>query len=132
MNRQKLLKNFNRCYDWEEKYLYIIELGEKYAILPASDQIDKYAVIGCQSRVWVKISLADEKVILSVNSDAAIVRGLAAMLLLLLQGMTLREIRNFDIAQALLPFDLKAQITPTRDQGMQAMLKKIYKQLDSL
>ena len=132
MDQQKLLKNFGRCHDWEEKYLYLIELGEKYATLPESDQVPKYTVTGCQSQVWIKVSVVDGKVLLSGNSDAAIVKGLVAMLLILLQQMSPAELMAFDINGVLDRLDLKQQITPTRNQGMAAMLTAIYSQLSSL
>ena len=132
MDQQKLLKNFGRCHDWEEKYLYLIELGEKYATLPESDQVPKYTVTGCQRQVWIKVSVVDGKVLLSGNSDAAIVKGLVAMLLILLQQMSPAELMAFDINGVLDRLDLKQQITPTRNQGMAAMLTAIYSQLSAI
>ncbi len=61
MDTDKLIKNFNRCIDWEDKYLYIISLGEKYALLPAEKQTEQYAIVGCQSSVWIDVKLIDFK-----------------------------------------------------------------------
>lgn len=131
MDQKKLLKNFGRCHDWEEKYLYLIELGERYATLPELEQLPQYTVTGCQSQVWIKVTLVDGKVQLNGNSDAAIVKGLVAMLLILLQQMSPSELIAFDIHGVLDQLDLKQQITPTRNQGMAAMLTAIYRQVNS-
>ncbi|MEF1172279.1 SufE family protein [Vibrio sinaloensis] len=52
MTPEKILRNFSRCADWEERYLYLIELGERLPAYPLDKQQDDYLVAGCQSQVW--------------------------------------------------------------------------------
>lgn len=69
--------------DWEERYRYIIDLGKQLPAFPADMQTPERIVHGCQSQVWLEIGFdADNsQVKLAVDSDALIVRGLAAMVL---------------------------------------------------
>ena len=52
-DKDKLLRNFSRCANWEEKYLYIIELGQRLAPLSAEEHIAQNIIQGCQSQVWI-------------------------------------------------------------------------------
>lgn len=52
-DRDKLLRNFSRCANWEEKYLYIIELGQRLAPLSPEEHSAQNIIQGCQSQVWI-------------------------------------------------------------------------------
>lgn len=52
-DKEKLLRNFTRCANWEEKYLYIIELGQRLAELNPQDRNPQNTIHGCQSQVWI-------------------------------------------------------------------------------
>ncbi len=79
-DKEKLVRNFNRCANWEEKYLYIIELGQRLpALSPEAHNADNL-IQGCQSQVWIVMQRNDEGVIeLTGDSDAAIVKGLSPL-----------------------------------------------------
>ena len=120
MDTDKLIKNFNRCIDWEDKYLYIISLGEKYALLPAEKQTEQYAIVGCQSSVWIDVKLIEGKVSLLGNSDAALVKGLVAIVCMLLNDKTPSELLNTNIKTIFAQLGLQQQLTPARNQGLRA------------
>ncbi len=75
-DKDKLVRNFSRCLNWEEKYLYVIELGAK---LPPLDEAERQAgnlISGCQSQVWIVMRLDEQgQVEFHGDSDAAIVKG---------------------------------------------------------
>lgn len=52
-DKDKLLRNFSRCANWEEKYLYIIELGQRLAPLSPEEHSVQNIIQGCQSQVWI-------------------------------------------------------------------------------
>ncbi|BCL73581.1 cysteine desulfuration protein SufE [Vibrio nigripulchritudo] len=128
MTPEKLVKNFNRCQDWEEKYLYIIELGERLAPISDDKRIDDYLIKGCQSQVWLGQVQDDQGVFhFSGDSDAAIVKGLIAVTVIAFEGKTAKEILDFDINQWFEELELHKHITPTRSQGLSAMVASIQK-----
>ena len=130
MDTDKLIKNFNRCIDWEDKYLYIISLGEKYALLPAEKQTEQYAIVGCQSSVWIDVRLTEGKVSLLGNSDAALVKGLVAIVCMLLNDKTPSELLNTNIKTIFAQLGLQQQLTPARNQGLEAMVSTIFNKVE--
>lgn len=90
-DKEKLLRNFLRCANWEEKYLYIIELGQRLPELRAEDRSPQNSIQGCQSQVWIVMRQNAQGIIeLQGDSDAAIVKGLIAVVFILYDQMTRR------------------------------------------
>lgn len=97
-DKDKLLKNFSRCANWEEKYLYIIELGSRLPELAEEERRPGNIIQGCQSQVWIVMHQQPDGVItLEGDSDAAIVKGLIAIVFILYQQMTPQDILAFDV-----------------------------------
>mgnify|MGYP002723827545 CR=1 FL=1 len=96
-DRDKLLRNFSRCANWEEKYLYIIELGQRLAPLSPEEHSAQNIIQGCQSQVWIVMAQEPGGAIaLRGDSDAAIVKGLIAVVFILYDQMTAKDITAFD------------------------------------
>lgn len=125
-DKDKLLRNFNRCANWEEKYLYIIELGQRLpALSPEAHNADNL-IQGCQSQVWIVMQRNNEGVIeLTGDSDAAIVKGLIAIVFALYQQMTPQDIIAFDVRPWFEKLALTQHLTPSRSQGLEAMIRAI-------
>ncbi|WP_313162135.1 cysteine desulfuration protein SufE [Kosakonia cowanii] len=125
-DKEKLVRNFNRCANWEEKYLYIIELGQRlHALSPEAHNADNL-IQGCQSQVWIVMQRNDEGVIeLTGDSDAAIVKGLIAIVFALYQQMTPQDIVAFDVRPWFEKLALTQHLTPSRSQGLEAMIRAI-------
>ncbi|WP_104029508.1 SufE family protein [Vibrio jasicida] len=132
MDQKQLIKNFNRCIDWEDKYLYIISLGEKFARLPEALQTEQTAIYGCQSQVWIQVQVEQGKVQLLGSSDAALVKGLVAVVCLLLQDKTPKQLLETNIKSIFAELGLQQQLTPARNQGIEAMVKSTFKQVQAL
>jgi len=125
-DKEKLLRNFGRCTNWEEKYLYIIELGQRLSPLDESAHTPENIIQGCQSQVWIVMHLNDDGVIvLSGDSDAAIVKGLIAVVFILYQQMTPQDIVAFDVRPWFEKMSLTQHLTPSRSQGLEAMIRAI-------
>lgn len=125
-NRERLVRNFNRCANWEEKYLYIIELGEK--LLESSETLYKpeNMVFGCQSQVWIRMTLqADGCITFEGDSNAAIVKGLIAVVFSLYQGLKAQEILDLEIHHLFVELALIQHLTPSRSHGLDAMIRTI-------
>ena len=111
--------------DWEERYKYIIDLGKQ---LPAMDDAKKnedYLLRGCQSQVWIDHQSEDGKLIFEADSDAHIVRGLLGMVLAAYNYKSAEDILSFDIDEYFQQVDLVKHLSPTRGNGLRAMVQKI-------
>lgn len=125
-DKEKLLKNFSRCANWEEKYLYIIELGGRLPALPEAEHKPENTIQGCQSQVWIVMrQQADGVIALEGDSDAAIVKGLIAVVFILYQQMTAQDIVAFDVRPWFEKLSLAQHLTPSRSQGLEAMIRSI-------
>ncbi len=122
-----VLDAFELLDDWEERYAYIIDLGKQLPAFPDDQRIEENYVHGCQSQVWL-IHHFDEdnnRLYLMIDSDAMIVRGLAAIILVALNGKTPRDLLTTDVDELFEQLDLFRHISPTRGNGLRAMVGKI-------
>ncbi|AVJ54880.1 Fe-S cluster assembly protein SufE [Idiomarina sp. OT37-5b] len=111
--------------DWEQRYQYIIDLGKALPGLPEEQHKDEYLVRGCQSNVWLISEEKDGKLQFHVDSDAVIVQGLLTLVLAAYHDKTAEQILAFDIDQYFNQLDLENHITPTRGNGLRAIVNKI-------
>ncbi|EPP4631150.1 cysteine desulfuration protein SufE [Escherichia coli] len=125
-DKEKLLRNFLRCANWEEKYLYIIELGQRLPELRDEDRSPQNSIQGCQSQVWIVMRQNAQGIIeLQGDSDAAIVKGLIAVVFILYDQMTPQDIVSFDGRPWFEKMALTQHLTPSRSQGLEAMIRAI-------
>ena len=122
-----VLETFEFLDDWEERYAYIIELGRQLPAFPDEERTEQNYVHGCQSQVWLIDYYDDssDKLYLLIDSDAIIVRGLAAIILVALNGKSPRDLLTTDIDELFEQLDLMRHISPTRGNGLRAMVGKI-------
>jgi len=113
--------------DWEERYGYIIELGKELPPYPKALHTEEHLVRGCQSQVWLHIEIEQNtgKMLLFLDSDAIIVRGLAAIVSAALNQKTPQEIVDYDMQSYFAKIDLLKHLSPTRGNGIQAMVERI-------
>ena len=124
--RDKLLRNFNRCANWEEKYLYIIELGQRLSPLDPEQHTAENSIQGCQSQVWIAMGCdAQGRITLQGDSDAAIVKGLIAIVFILYDGMTAADAQTFDVRPWFEQMVLAQHLTPSRSHGLEAIIRSI-------
>ncbi|MDF1629157.1 MAG: SufE family protein [Alcanivoracaceae bacterium] len=125
---EEVLDSIGFLDDWEERYRYIIDLGKSLPSLPDELKTEERFVRGCQSQVWLahQFDPAENKIYLAVDSDALIVRGLAAMVLAALNRKSPQQILQYDIQDYFTKLDLLKHLSPTRGNGVQAMVEKIH------
>tara|TARA_B100000287_G_scaffold430519_1_gene485950 strand:- start:1906 stop:2340 length:435 start_codon:yes stop_codon:yes gene_type:complete len=111
--------------DWEERYKYIIDLGKQLPAMDDSKKTEDYLLRGCQSQVWIDNEVRDGKVLLEADSDAHIVRGLLGVVLAAYNHKTPAEIIAFDIDGYFTQIDLIKHLSPTRGNGLRAMVERI-------
>lgn len=111
--------------DWEERYKYIIDLGKQLPAIDDSKKTEAFLLRGCQSQVWIDSHFMNGKLFFEVDSDAHIVRGLLAVVMSAYNNKTPAEILAFDIDGFFAQIDLVKHLSPTRGNGLTAMVKKI-------
>jgi cysteine desulfuration protein SufE len=127
INAEEILDNIGFLDDWEERYRYIIDLGKSLPALPESLKTEDRFVRGCQSQVWLahEYHPDENRLYLAVDSDALIVRGLAALVLAALNRKSPRQILDYDMQTYFSGLDLLKHLSPTRGNGVQAMVARI-------
>jgi cysteine desulfuration protein SufE len=113
--------------DWEDRYRYIIDLGKELTTLPTSCRTDENLIIGCQSQVWLvcEYDTANNLLFMAVDSEALIVKGLAAIVLSAFNKKTPQEITDFNIDAFFTDIDLFNHLSSMRGNGLRAMVSKI-------
>ena len=111
--------------DWEDRYRYIIDLGKSLPALADEYKTEEHLIKGCQSQVWMHAENQQGKLYFAVDSDAHIVRGLLGVVLSAFNGKTAQEVLDFDIEDYFSKLDLLQHLSPTRGNGLQAMVKSI-------
>jgi len=121
-----LIEEFDLLGDWEERYRYLIDLGNELPELPDDERVDANKVKGCVSQVWL-ISEAgeDNRLIFRATSDAHIVRGLAALLVRLYSGRKAADILTVDARDVLASIGLAEHLSPQRSNGLSSMIGRI-------
>jgi len=110
---------------WEDRYKYIIDLGKELPPMDEDKKDESHLVRGCQSQVWIDASESDGCLWFATDSDAFIVKGLLAIVLAAYNGKTPAEVLKFDIENYFQQLDLLGHLSPTRGNGLRAMVKKI-------
>ncbi len=111
---------------WEERYKYIIDLGKQLPPMADALKTEERLVRGCQSQVWIEPHQQDGKLYFEVASDAHIVSGLLGVVMAAYNGKSPEEILNFDIESFFTQLDLVKHLSPTRGNGLRAMVKRIH------
>ena len=121
---QNLIDDFALLDNWEEKYEYLIEMGQDLAEMdPALKTADRL-VQGCQSSVWFDINFKDGKLIFSADSDSLIVKGMVAVLNEILNGQPAQDILMADMS-FFETLGLWRHISSQRSNGLTAMMGHI-------
>ena len=122
----ELAENFELLGDWESRFAYLIDLGKGLPPMDSTDQCEAAKVRGCQAQVWMKfVPEADGQITIVADSDAFIVKGLIAILMMIYSGKKADEILNTDGEAVLERLQLAAHLSPTRKNGLFAMVNRL-------
>lgn len=111
--------------NWEDRYKYIIDLGKELPPMHAAKKDEIHLVRGCQSQVWIDSKKMDGALWFEADSDAFIVKGLLGVVLAAYNGKSPQDIQNFDIENYFEQLGLLKHLSPTRGNGLRAMVKRI-------
>ena len=127
---EELLDDMSVFEDWTEKYEFIISLGRRLPAMPEKYRKNSNLIKGCQSRVWVGTEMDDGKLIIHADSDSLITKGLIALFIRLLSGLTPAEILAADLGK-LDGCGLKEHLASTRANALTSMASTIRKAADA-
>ena len=131
--QDEIIEEFSGLDDWMDKYQLLIDLGNELTPLDERYKTEQNLIDGCQSRVWLQADLVEGsstgsetvKVIhFSAESDALIVKGIVSLLIRVLSDHTPQEILDADL-YFIEEIGLKEHLSPTRSNGLVAMVKQI-------
>jgi cysteine desulfuration protein SufE len=110
----------------EDRYRLLIDLGRELEPMPEALKTDATKVPGCSASVWVyPMSGSEDRLHFLADSNAAITKGIVALVLAAVQDRPAREVAQFDIAAELAPFELSRQLSANRTQGVPNMIELI-------
>ena len=109
----------------DDRYRLLIDLGRELALMPDALKTDATLVRGCSASVWVYPVTDNNQLSFMADSNAAITKGIIALVLKTVDRKTATEILDTDIENALAPFDLKNQLSSNRTQGIPNMISLI-------
>lgn len=122
--QDEVIDEFSDFDDWMNRYQLLIDLGNELDALDDKYKTQDNLIDGCQSRVWVQCDLIDGRMVLTADSDALIVKGIIALLIKVLSGHTPKEILDTDL-YFIDRIGLRDHLSPTRSNGLLAMIKQI-------
>ena len=122
--QDEIIEEFSSFDDWMDRYSLLIEYGNGLEAFPETDKVDANLIDGCQSKVWFTAEMQEGKVIYHGDSDAILVKGIVALLIRVLSGHTPEEIVNTQL-YIIDSISLREHLSPTRSNGLNAMLRKM-------
>ena len=122
--QDEIIEEFTSFDDWMDRYSLLIDYGNGLEPFPELDKNDQNLIDGCQSRVWFTAEMKDGKVIYHGDSDAILVKGIVALLIRVLSEHTPKEIVETKL-YFIDDINLREHLSPTRSNGLNAMLKKM-------
>ncbi|TAL40074.1 MAG: SufE family protein [Alphaproteobacteria bacterium] len=126
MSIEDLAENFTALDDWEDRYKYLIDLGNTLPPMDESLKTEAVKVRGCMSQVWMVLGWdSDGRLTLLADSDAQIVRGLIAVLSALFSGKTAEEAARIDVEKDFQRLGLDQHISPNRRNGFFSMVEAV-------
>ena len=108
--------------DAEDRYRLLIDLGRQLEPMPDALKSDATKVRGCSASVWVYPRVIEGRLHFLADSNAAITKGVVALVLSAVQDMPAAEVAKLDVAQALGPFELSKHLSANRTQGVPNMI----------
>lgn len=128
---ERIERGFKLMQNWQDRYRYLIQLGGKLDPLPEELKVEEHRVRGCTSNVWLvsEPSMDDPPHLrFRADSDAQIVKGLVALLLVMYSDRTPEEILQVDARAILDRLDLQAHLSPSRSNGLFSMVERIRRE----
>jgi cysteine desulfuration protein SufE len=126
-----ILEEF-QLVDAEDRYRLLIDLGRQLEPMPDALKTDATKVRGCSASVWVYPAASEGRLHFLADSNAAITKGIVALVLSAVQDKPASEVARMDVAQLLAPFDLSTHLSANRTQGVPNMIALVQQTAERL
>lgn len=128
---QEALHAFTGCASWEQRARLLMQWGERLAPLSEDERGEAQRVHGCESQVWLVADVQDDRWQFRAASDARLLRGLLALLLARVDGLTAAELLEIDLHDWFSQLGLTRQLSPSRSNGLNAVLQRMRELADN-
>lgn len=122
--QEEIRDEFSMFDDWEERYQYVIDLGNSLPLIDEQFKTEENIIKGCQSKVWLHGEQKDGNVVFTADSDAILTKGIIAILIRVFSNQKPEDILEADTA-FIDDIGLKEHLSPTRANGLVSMIKQI-------
>ena len=119
------LEAFQAVGSWEQRARMLMQWGERLPALADEDKVDANLVQGCESLVWLVAELRDGHWQFAASSDARMIRGLVALLLARVNGLSADQLQAVDLPGWFNQLGLSRQLSPSRSNGLNAVLQRM-------
>ncbi|KIQ57584.1 MULTISPECIES: SufE family protein [Pseudomonas] len=119
------LQTFQQASGWEQRARLLMQWGERLPPLSEAERCDANLVNGCESQVWLVGRLQDGHWQFAASSEARLIRGLVALLLARVNGLSATELREVDLPGWFGELGLSRQLSPSRSNGLNAVLQRM-------
>ncbi|MCP1474681.1 cysteine desulfuration protein SufE [Pseudomonas sp. EB276 TE3739] len=119
------LQTFQNAAGWEQRARLLMQSGDRLPVLDDAEKCEANRVHGCESQVWLVGELHDDHWQFRASSDARMIRGLVALLLLRVNGLSAAELQQVDLPQWFAQLGLSRQLSPSRSNGLNAVLQRM-------
>lgn len=126
---QQAVDVFQACRQWEQRARLLLQWGAQLNELAEAQRIPDNLVHGCETRVWLVFDTQNTPAHFQVASEARLLRGLLALLLLRIDGLNAEQIASVDVNLWFNQLGLDRQLSPSRSNGLNAVLLKMGKLL---
>lgn len=120
---QQALEHFKNCQQWEQRARLVLQYGAQLEELPEAARNPEALIHGCETRVWLVLDQSRQPPRFQVASEARLLRGLLALLLLRIEGLSVEQMAALDITDWFQQLGLGKQLSPSRSNGLNAVLK---------
>jgi len=121
----RVLEDFRHLAGWEQRARLLMQWGERLPPLGDADKTEANRVHGCESQVWLTGQLQDGQWQFAASSDARMIRGLVALLLVRVNGLSAAELQQIDLPDWFNQLGLSRQLSPSRSNGLNAVLQRM-------
>jgi len=119
------LDTFQAAAGWEQRARLLMQWGDRLPALSDVDKVEANRVHGCESQVWLVGELHDGHWQFRANSDARLIRGLVALLLARVNGLSAAQLQQVDLPDWFNQLGLGRQLSPSRSNGLNAVLQRM-------
>lgn len=122
---EQALTAFGQCPGWEQRARLLMQWGERLPALSGEERCEANRVHGCESQVWLVAEQRDQCWQFRTSSDARLLRGLLALLVARVNGLTGAELAAIDLTDWFGQLGLARQLSPSRSNGLNAVLQRM-------